>query len=219
MNTNVCLYEAPLSLQMCSRTSQTPCNRGREASGDNEGRPFIKNPITIIWVATETLWTRSLLARAQDDAPWLWSFIPSLLQWLNLGWIYPQTPNPSWALPFVMDPPSEAREEEKCPVPQAQQPLPCCSIGSPKEAHQWPELSRICWRCQALLPGRQPRFCLLLSKQTRTPSFHPVHFLKTLSSWLKVTTSCFHLLGLNQWCLASGQGQPSKGSTTAPANA
>lgn len=34
-----------------------------------------------------------------------------------------------------------------------------------------------------------------------------------------VTTSCFHLLGLNQRCPASGQGQPSKGSTAAPANA
>lgn len=107
--------------------------------------------------------------------------------------------------------PSLGREggEGTTPAPR-HRPCPAAlllPIPSPNEAPAAARLSRIPWRWQ-LLPGRQPKFCLLLSKQTRAASCRPVYFLKTLSSWLTDIASCFHLLGLDQGCPASGQSSP-----------
>lgn len=95
-------------------------------------------------------------------------------------------------------------------LPHHHRPCPAAlllPIPSPNEAPAAARLSRICWRRQ-LLPGRQPKFCLLLSKQTSAASSRPVYFLKTLSSWLTDIASCFHLLGLDRGRPASGQSSP-----------
>lgn len=115
-----------------------------------------------------------------------------------------------------MDPPAEAREEEICPVPQAQQPLPSCPICSPKEAPS------VAWAFEDLLemsgsPPWQAAKILFTALKANSYSFLlSGPFLKNI----KLLAHRHHfLLGLNQWCLASGQGQPSKDSTAAPANA
>lgn len=77
---------------------------------------------TFAFVGTSSLAGQEhLLARAQDDAA-----LPLLLGKLSLGWVYPQTPKPSWVFPLCPTYPlrHEKGKDAHCSWPGGPRPLP-----------------------------------------------------------------------------------------------